>query len=103
MEKIATDQNLEELIASAPVVLVDFWAPWCGPCRSLAPMVGEIAAEYEGRVCVVKCNVDECEDAADKFGIRGVPTLMYFKNGEMVKRTNFTPKAEIASSLDALL
>ena len=103
MEKNLTDQNLAEILASSPVVLVDFWAPWCGPCRSLAPMIEAIAKEYDGRVTVAKCNVDECEEIPDQFGIRGIPTLIYFKNGEAVKRSGFVPAAEIASSLDELL
>lgn len=104
MEINVTDQNFAEVIASAPVVLVDFWAPWCGPCRALAPTVEQVAAEYEGRVTVAKCNVDESEETPLKYGIRNIPTLIYFKNGEPVERSvGAVVKSKITETLDFLL
>lgn len=104
MEKIATNTNFAEIIAGGGVVLVDFWATWCGPCRMLAPTVEDIAEEYEGKVTVVKCNVDDCEDIAVQYGIRSIPTLIYFKGGEPVDKTvGLVQKGDIAARLDALL
>lgn len=104
MEITATNENLAGLISGNPVVLVDFWATWCGPCRALAPTVETIANEYAGKVTVVKCNVDDCEDAPAEYGVRNIPTLIFFKNGELADRLvgNVT-KAEIAAKLDSLL
>lgn len=104
METNVNDQNFEQIIASAPVVLVDFWAPWCGPCRTLSPIVEEVAKEYEGRVIVAKCNVDDCEDVPARFGIRSIPTIIYFKNGEVADRSvGGVPKSKITETLDSLL
>ena len=84
--------------------MVDFWATWCGPCRAIAPVVEELAAEYEGKAVVAKCNVDECEDVPMKYGIRNIPTLLFFKGGEVVdKLVGAAPKSEIAKKIDALL
>lgn len=104
MEIEITDQNYAEIIKSAPVVLIDFWAPWCGPCRSLAPTVAEIAVQYEGKVVVAKCNVDECDDVPAECGIRSIPTLIYYKDGQMADRSvGAVPKSDIESRLNALL
>lgn len=104
MEKVITENNIEEILAVGQPVLVDFWAPWCGPCRVLSPTVDEIASEFDGRAVVAKCNVDDCEDIAARFGIRNIPTLMYFKNGELVDRSSgLVSKAEISSKLNSLL
>ena len=104
MEKIATNSNFPEILAAGGVVLVDFWATWCGPCRMLAPTVEDIAAEYEGKVTVVKCNVDDCEDIAVQYGIRSIPTLIYFKDGQVADKTvGLVQKAFIVSKLSALL
>lgn len=104
MEKVITANNIEEILASDKPVLVDFWAVWCGPCRVLGPTVGEIASEYEGRAIVAKCNVDDCEDICDRFGIRNIPTLIYFKNGEAVARTSgLVSRADIEAKLNELL
>ena len=104
MEINVNDQNFAEIVASAPVVLVDFWATWCGPCRALAPTIDQIAQEYAGRVVVAKCNVDECSDAPVNYGIRSIPTLIYFKNGEVAERSvGAVAKSKIAQTLDSLL
>ena len=104
MEKVITENNIDEILAAGQPVLVDFWAPWCGPCRVLSPTVDEIASEFDGRAVVAKCNVDDCEDIAAKFGVRNIPTLMYFKNGEMMDRSSgLVSKAEISAKLENLL
>ena len=81
MEQIASNANFASLVAEG-VAMVDFWATWCGPCRVLGPTVDDIAKEYEGKVTVVKCNVDDCEDIAVEYGIRNIPTLIFFKDGQ---------------------
>ena len=104
MEKTVTDSNLAEILNTGKPVMVDFWATWCGPCRAIAPVVEELAAEYEGKAVVAKCNVDECEDVPMKYGIRNIPTLLFFKGGEVVdKLVGAAPKSEIAKKIDALL
>ncbi|MBQ0144884.1 MAG: thioredoxin [Bacteroidales bacterium] len=104
MELTATPENFAGILSGNTVVMVDFWATWCGPCRALAPTVEAIASEYEGKAAVVKCNVDECEDIAVEYGIRNIPTLIFIKNGELADRLvgNVT-KAEIAAKLDSLI
>ncbi len=85
-------------------VLVDFWAEWCGPCKALSPVLDEIATEMNGKANVVKVNVDQASDLAQKYGIRGIPTLIFFKNGE-VKSTlvGNQPKAEIVKNINSLI
>jgi thioredoxin 1 len=94
-----TDANFETEVLNAPTpVLVDFWAPWCGPCRAVAPAVDAIASEFSGRVKVVKLNTDEEQQVAIKYGVGSIPTLMVFKNGEMVERVlGARPKGELAA------
>ena len=94
-----TDANFEsEVLKAGTPVLVDFWAPWCGPCRAVAPAVDAIANEFTGRVKVVKLNTDEEQQVAIKYGVGSIPTLMVFKNGEMVERVlGIRPKAELAA------
>ncbi|MCR5759660.1 MAG: thioredoxin [Bacteroidales bacterium] len=96
--------NFKELLASNKVAMVDFWASWCGPCRMLGPTVEEVAAEYEGRAMVAKCNVDDAEDIAAEFGIRSIPTLIFFKDGIAVDKTvGVVSKADIETKLNNLL
>lgn len=80
-----TDASFEQDVLKSDVpVLLDFWAPWCGPCKMIAPILDEVAAEFEGKLKVVKINIDENEQTPSQFGVRGIPTLMVFKNGENV-------------------
>ena len=104
MAQIISNNNFDEILASPLPVVVDFWAAWCGPCRILSPTVDEIADEYEGRVVVAKCNVDDCEDIAMRFRIMSIPTLLFFKGGELVdKRVGVVPKAEIVDIINSIL
>ena len=87
MEKVITNTNFEEALAVPGLLVIDFWATWCGPCRMLSPIVDELAAEFEGRATIAKCNVDDCEEIAMRFGVRNIPTLVFVKDGEVVDRT----------------
>ena len=95
---VATDTNFEnDVLKSNVPVLVDFWAEWCGPCRALAPTIDELAKEFAGKVKVVKMNVDENPNTPGKFKIRGIPTLLLFKNGQLVDQlVGAHPKATIS-------
>ena len=98
------DTNFDEIIKSDKPVLVDFWAEWCGPCRSIAPIVEELAEEYKGRVVVGKMDIDVNPNVPSKLGIRSIPTLAVFKNGEVVdKQIGLTDKNTLAKKLDAQL
>jgi len=100
-----TDANFEsEVLKSETPVLVDFWAPWCGPCRMVAPIVDELSEEYDGRVKFVKLNTDDNIGTASTYGIRSIPTLLVFKGGQPVGQIiGFRPKGELKKRLDAVL
>jgi thioredoxin 1 len=100
-----TDENFEkEVVNSDKPVLIDFWAVWCGPCKIIAPVIEELAGEYDGKVKVGKLDVDENQQVSIKYGVRSIPTLLIFKNGK-VKDTiiGAVPKAQIVQKLDSAL
>ena len=100
-----TDSEWEkEVLNSALPVLVDFWAPWCGPCRMVAPIVEELADEYAGKVRFFKLNTDDNMETTSKYGIRSIPTLLVFKGGEIVEQViGFRPKSDLKRSLEKAL
>ncbi len=103
MANVVTNTNFAEMLAGEKPVLVDFWATWCGPCRILSPTVDEIADEYADRITVAKCNVDDAEEIAMQYRIMSIPTLLFFKNGEVVdKRVGVVSKDEIVSIINSI-
>lgn len=104
MAKEFTDANFDELLSSNKVVVADFWATWCGPCKAMGPSIDELAVEYEGKALIGKVDVEENNDLAEKYAIRSVPTIIFFKDGEMVdKQVGAVPKAVLESKIKALL
>ncbi len=102
--EVITKDNLEELKNGSLPLVVDFWATWCGPCRMVGPIIAELANEYEGKITVGKCDVDENEDVAAEFGIRNIPTILFFKNGQLVdKFVGAASKATIEEKFKTLL
>ncbi len=103
-QKITEAEFEAEVLKSAIPVVVDFWAEWCGPCKMMLPFIDELANDYEGKAKVLKMNVDEAGDVPTQYNIRNVPTLLFFKNGEVVdKQVGAAPKATLAQKLDAIL
>ena len=104
MAKVITQLNIGEILGETPVAVVDFWATWCGPCRMISPIVDKMAEKYAGQVNVVKCNVDESTDIPMKFGIRNIPTLLFFKGGELVDRVvGAVSQAELEKHIEKLI
>ncbi len=99
-----TTDSLTGIINSSKPVLVDFWAPWCGPCRALAPVVDQVADELADKISVAKCNVDDNQDIAMEYGVMSIPTLIIFKDGEEVARTvGSMPKAKLIEEIERAL
>ena len=99
-----TDANFEEILSTEQPVLIDFWAEWCGPCKMIGPVVSELANEYDGKAIIGKVDVDNNPEVSAKFGIRSIPTLLFFKNQEIVdKQVGAVPKAVLSQKLEAQL
>ena len=98
------DGNIKEMINSGKPVVIDFWAEWCGPCRMVGPVVEELAKEYDGKVLIGKMNVDDNVDTPLEYGIRNIPTILFFKDGQLVdKQIGATQKAVLTAKVQALL
>lgn len=96
--------NIDALLAGDQPVVIDFWAEWCGPCRTIAPIVEELAAEYEGKVVIGKCDVEENDEITMKYGVRNIPTIIFLKNGVLVdKQVGACPKAALVEKIEKLL
>ena len=104
MAKIATNTSFDELLQSEKLVIVDFWATWCGPCRMLSPLLDEVEAEMADKVEVVKVNVDDADEIAMRYRIMSIPTLIFFKDGKMVDRSvGAMPKSSLIEKINANL
>jgi thioredoxin 1 len=100
-----TDSSFEdEVLASDKPVIVDYWAEWCGPCKMIAPLLDELAIEYKGKLTVAKLNIDENQETPQKYAVRGIPTLMIFKNGEVAgTKVGAMSKTQLSAFVDSLI
>lgn len=99
-----TDANIQSLLAKGQPLVIDLWAPWCGPCKMMLPIVDELANEYEGRIVVGKLNVDDNPDTCEQYGIMNIPTMLFFKSGELVDRhVGAVRKPDLQKLFDTLL
>jgi thioredoxin 1 len=104
MAKVATNTNFDELLQDGKLVIVDFWATWCGPCRMLSPLLDEVEEEMADKISVVKVNVDDADEIAMKFRIMNIPTLLFFKGGQLVDKTvGAMPKNVLVDKINANL
>lgn len=104
MVQTFTDANFQEALAQDKPVVVDFWAPWCGPCKMLAPIIDELAEQYNGKLLVGKVNVDENDKICQEYGIMNIPTVLFFKNGELIARhVGFARKPDMQQKFEAIL
>ena len=104
MEVTITSENFKKLQENGQPYVIDFWATWCGPCRMVAPAISELAEEYDGKIVVGKCDVEDNEELAAEFGIRNIPTIIFFKNGQVVdKIIGAQSKAKINEKFQSLL
>ena len=104
MEVTITSENFSSLKNGDMPLVVDFWATWCGPCRMMAPIIEELAKEYEGKAIIGKCDVEENEELATEYGIRNIPTILFFKQGEVVEKVvGFQQKPKIQKVINKLL
>jgi len=104
MAKVATNTNFSELLQDNKLIIVDFWATWCGPCRMLSPILDEVEEEMAGQISVVKVNVDDADEIAAQYRIMSIPTLIFFKNGQVVDKTvGAMPKAVLVEKIKANL
>ncbi len=100
MAKVATNTNFDELLQDSKLVIVDFWAVWCGPCRMISPILDELEAEMAGQITVVKVNVDDADEIAGRYRIMNIPTLLFFKGGQVVDKTvGAMPKNALADRI----
>ena len=104
MAKIATNTSFDELLVDEKLVIVDFWATWCGPCRMLSPLLDEVEEEMADKITVVKVNVDDADEVAMRYRIMSIPTLLFFKNGQLVdKSVGAMPKSTLVEKINANL